>query len=224
MFKTRSTKYELLDGEVEKDDLILNLKELHAINSLLGGYAVSLRALKHVNAAGKVLVDIGSGGGDMLNEIRSFSKKKDLNLALYGVDLKQECTAYATSHLPADLTFITDDYKNVLKHVKKVDILHACLFTHHLTEEQLIDLLKFSKENGFTLIINDLHRHPLAYYSIKLLTRLISKSKLVKHDAPLSVLRGFKKKEWLSMLSKAEINKFTLQWKWAFRHQLIVYG
>jgi hypothetical protein len=45
----------------------------------------------------------------------------------------------------------------------------------------------------------------------------------VKHDAPLSVLRGFKKYEWKAMLAQAEIKQYSLKNKWAFRHQLIIY-
>jgi hypothetical protein len=65
--------------------------------------------------------------------------------------------------------------------------------------------------------INDLHRHWMAYYSIKLLTRLFSKSYLVKNDAPLSVHRGFKKKEWNAIFTEAGIRNFSCKWRWAFR-------
>jgi hypothetical protein len=70
--------------------------------------------------------------------------------------------------------------------------------------------------------INDLHRNPFAYYSISWLTKIFSKSYLVKNDAPLSVLRGFKRKEWKSLLAKSEIWNYSLQWKWAFRWLIIV--
>ena len=69
--------------------------------------------------------------------------------------------------------------------------------------------------------INDLHRHPLAWYSIKGLTSLFSKSYLVKNDAPLSVARGFKKNEWKEILKAAGISNYFLTWKWAFRYLVI---
>jgi hypothetical protein len=76
-----------------------------------------------------------------------------------------------------------------------------------------------SREGFF---INDLHRHPLAYYSIKILTRLFSASYLVKNDAPLSVRRGFTAKEWKVLLESAGISRFRVSWKWAFRHLVVV--
>ena len=70
--------------------------------------------------------------------------------------------------------------------------------------------------------INDLQRHRLAYYAIKLLTQLFSSSYLVKNDAPLSVARGFVKAEWESILDEADVKKYTIQWKWAFRYLVII--
>jgi hypothetical protein len=44
----------------------------------------------------------------------------------------------------------------------------------------------------------------------------------VKNDAPLSVLRGFKKKELEEVLKKAGITDYSIHWKWAFRWLIIV--
>jgi hypothetical protein len=79
-----------------------------------------------------------------------------------------------------------------------------------------------SKNAALGFFINDLHRHAFAYYSIRALTRLFSKSYLVKNDAPLSVLRGFKKKEFISLLNQAGIPNYTIRWRWAFRWLIIV--
>jgi hypothetical protein len=122
------------------------------------------------------------------------------------------------------VTLICDDYRNVFDHLAHADIIHACLFCHHLTEQQMIDLVVFALNHKAILVVNDLERNPLAYYSIKWLTRLFSKSYLVRNDAPLSVLRGFKKTEWLDILQKAGAQKYSVRNKWAFRHEVIVYG
>jgi 2-polyprenyl-3-methyl-5-hydroxy-6-metoxy-1,4-benzoquinol methylase len=224
MFKHRSHTKELLDGDVAEKYLVKNLKELHTINRLLGGYSISINALKHINLQHKNIVDIGSGGGDMLHQIYQYTQKNAIDCNLYGIDLKKVCTTYAAAHLPEALTFITDDYKNASDHIPQIDVLHACLFTHHLTDEQIIELIRFSIQHKTTLIINDLERNPLAYYAIKGLTQLFSKSFLVKNDAPLSVLRGFKKREWLTLLQQAGALNYSVKWKWAFRHLITVYG
>jgi len=84
-------------------------------------------------------------------------------------------------------------------------------------------MLRWMMNNCTTgIFINDLHRHSLAYHSIHFLTKIFSDSYLVKNDAPLSVLRGFTKKDWELILQKAGFNSYSLKWKWAFRWLLII--
>ena len=227
MFKNRSYTKELLDGEdIPKADLYQNLKELNTINDLLGGYNITFNALKKVLSKDKqiTLVDIGSGGGDTLKQIHHWNSKQRFDLKLYGVDLKQTCIDYSVNINNSDITFICDDYKNVLKHIPKVDVMHACLFCHHLNEQEIMTLIEFCNQNKIILIINDLERNAFAYYAIKVLTAIFSKSYLVKNDAPLSVLRGFKTSEWKSILKQSGAKKYSVNYKWAFRHEVIIYG
>jgi 2-polyprenyl-3-methyl-5-hydroxy-6-metoxy-1,4-benzoquinol methylase len=228
MLKYRSTQKELLDADdIPTADLFQNLKELDTINTLLGGYNITFSALKKIIEPRKfyTLIDIGCGGGDTLKHIKKWQTKKHLNLNLVGIDLKPVCIEYANQQNPAqNIHYICDDYRNMFQHVDNIDIIHACLFCHHLTETQLIELIRFALERGITLIINDLERNPIAYYAIKTLTHLFSKSYLVKNDAPLSVARGFKKKEWIAIINKAGATHFSVKNKWAFRHEIIIYG
>ena len=227
MFKTRNHNKELLDGEhIPETDLFLNLKELHAINKWLGGYKISMNAFKKVliHKNEFVILDIGSGGGDFLKEVSKWNLKFKFNLKLYGIDIKQSCINYSVQNNPlANISFICDDYRNAFNHITKVNIIHACLFCHHLNEKELVELILFCTKHKITLIINDLERNRFAYYAIKILTRMFSKSYLVKNDAPLSVLRGFKRSEWNAILKKAGAKIYSLKNKWAFRHQIIVY-
>ena len=83
----------------------------------------------------------------------------------------------------------------------------------------MIQWMYHKSKKGF--FINDLHRHPLAYYSIKWLTKAFSKSYMVKNDAPLSVKRGLLKKEWEAIFYKAGIKNFQIKWQWAFRWLIV---
>jgi hypothetical protein len=118
-----------------------------------------------------------------------------------------------------NVQLVVSDYRLVSFREEKPDIIFSSLFCHHFTNAHLIDMLQWMKANSGTgFFINDLHRHPLAYYSIKTITALFSKSYLVKNDAPLSVLRGFTKQDWLTLLKTAGIRKYSITWKWAFRY------
>ena len=226
-FSKRSTISELMDNfSMSQKDLDTNLLELETINNWLGGYAVSLNGILKLNLPifkEITVADIGCGGGDTLKQIQNWNKKEKYQLKLVGIDLKQTCIDYSNQNNTV-IQFICDDYKTILNYIPKVDIMHACLFCHHLTEAEIIDLIKFCNEKNITLIINDLERNPIAYYAIRFLTQVFSKSYLVKNDAPLSVLRGFKKKEWKDIIKQSLVKNYSINYKWAFRHEVIVYA
>jgi len=74
---------------------------------------------------------------------------------------------------------ITFECTNILSkefESKTFDIAIATLFFHHFSFEELVNILKkLHAQVRIGIVINDLHRHPLAYYSIKLLTRFFFK-------------------------------------------------
>lgn len=226
----RSYKKELLDKEdVSFADIRQNMKELNTINTLLGGHKISIEGIRQI--VGKfetdqpiTICEIGCGGGDNLKAIEKWCSNNLIKVKLIGIDIKAECIEFAQQQNPTlDASWIAADYKNVNFKNEKPGIIFSSLFCHHFIEEDIVNMLQWMKANatrGF--FINDLHRHPLAYYSIRLITGFLSKSYLVKNDAPLSVARGFKKQEWHKLFASAAITGCSIEWKWAFRH-LITY-
>ena len=230
LLKARSYEKEYLDtNHIATKDLYRNLIELDTINNWLGGYNASLNGFSDIlkiNKEATKILDIGFGGGDSIKQLSMFAEKLKLNLFFYGVDLKSDCVKYAEQNLFAILNkqLICDDYRNISKELlNKIDVIHCSLFLHHLTNEEIIELFKFCKTNNCIILVNDLHRHWLAYYSIKFLTALFSKSYLVKNDAPLSVKRGFKKNELISLLQTAGFTDYSVKWSWAFRYKIIAH-
>lgn len=228
LFKFRSNEKEHLDNnDITTKDLYLNLAELDVINKQLGGYNASLKGLEDIlkeNRTVNTILDIGFGGGDSIKQLSKFSLKKDIKLFFYGVDLKSDCVKYAEENLYLinNKKLICSDYRNISADLlKQIDVIHCSLFLHHLTDEEIVSLFKFSKSNQCIILANDLHRHWLAYYSIKLLTALFSKSWLVKNDAAISVKRGFKKNELISLLKEAGFINYSVKWSWAFRYIII---
>jgi SAM-dependent methyltransferase len=222
----RSYKKELLDrDDIPFADIQQNMKELNTINRFLGGHKITIEGIKALiskSQPGKTVTvcEIGCGGGDNLKAIQDYFNNIHTPADFIGIDIKPECIAFAKQQYPQlQADWITADYKQAGLAGMKPDIIFASLFCHHFTEEEIIQMLQWMKENAsLGFFINDLHRHPLAYYSIKWITALFSGSYLVKNDAPLSVARGFKKEEWKMIIHRAGINHFSIQWKWAFRH------
>jgi 2-polyprenyl-3-methyl-5-hydroxy-6-metoxy-1,4-benzoquinol methylase len=106
---------------------------------------------------------------------------------------------------------------------EQVDIVTCTLFTHHFTDSELVGLFcRMQSKARLGIVINDLHRHPLAFHSIRLLTSLFSRSPMVKNDASLSVLRSFSKKDWRNILFQAGITHSHIRWFWAFRWLVLI--
>lgn len=222
----RSYQKEVLDrNDIPFADIKRNMQELNFINTWLGGHDISIRGLKQLiaNKQDVSICEIGCGGGDNIKALHKWCKAKKIDATFIGVDLKQECIDFAKSQLGnIEVKLIASDYRKVLFKTPP-DIIFSSLFCHHFTDEQLVEQLQWMQHScriGF--FINDLQRNSIAYYSIKSLTKLFSSSYLVKHDAPLSVARGFHKNEWSNIFSSAGIGNYLVKWQWAFRY-LIVY-
>lgn len=231
MFHKRSEEKEYLDDfQSEGDDLTQNLRELKFINKWLGGNAVTFSGLKTALNKREItgplqIADLGCGGGDILTLIANWGKRKKIPLELVGIDANAFIIKYATlntSLIPSisyqQLDVFSEDFKK-----QKFDIVNCTLFCHHFDDESLIQLFKQLKSQiRIAVVINDLHRHWFAYYSIKWLTAIFSKSYMVKNDAKLSVLRGFTKKELEVLIKKAGFIDYAIRWKWAFRWEVVL--
>ncbi|HEX2684369.1 MAG TPA: methyltransferase domain-containing protein [Ferruginibacter sp.] len=224
--RNRSYQKELLDqDDIPFTDIRQNMKELNIVNKYLGGHKITiagLQALIKKYPAGKTLCicEIGCGGGDNLKAISDYCSANNIPAHFIGIDIKQECIDYAKQQYPMlDANWTMSDYKLADLDKYKPDIIFSSLFCHHFPEAELVTMLQWMKTNASSgFFINDLQRHPFAYYSIKWITGLFSRSYLVKNDAPLSVARGFVKEEWQQLFNKAGISHFSIKWKWAFRY------
>lgn len=223
-FNTRATEKELLDAEgIPAADLHRNLYELEVINKRLGGHKATFLGLNQLIDDRKRtwrIIDLGCGGGDTLRAIYRWAKKRGIDVELTGVDLLPDAIDYCERHSSGmNIQYIQSDFADVP--TDRFDIAISSLFCHHLYDDVLKGLIAAKLRLANTLIINDLHRHFLAYYSIKWLTFFFSRSYLVKNDAPLSVARGFKRKDLQVLLSASEASSFQVVWSWAFRWVVI---
>ena len=230
-FENRTNGLEIMDDlDVSGGDLHQALHELESINYLLGGNYVTLNGLAQLlekkEWANEIYIaDLGCGSGDILKLMRRLLEKRKISAVLTGIDANPNVVKYAIANTPAvcrihyeELDIFSDEFRN-----RKFDIVTGTLFFHHFTSPQLTAFFNQLKEQVSTgIIINDIHRHWFSYYSIKWLTKFFSRSPMVKHDAPMSVLRAFKRKDLAEILQKAGILTYRIKWCWAFRWQVIV--
>ena len=220
------------DLTLASDDLRRNLDELETINTWLGGYAPVLNALGRLRSrfpSGRPLrlADLGSGGGDTLRQIARWARKKALSVELTGIDANDFMLEYAAAKSGAypEINYRQFDIFSPEFQALPYDVLTCSLFCHHFTDGELVTLLRrWQQQAQVAVVINDLHRHWLAYHSIKWLTRLLGGSYLVQHDAPLSVARAFRRADWVALLQQADITNYELRWRWAFRWQVVIFS
>ena len=225
-FSVRSYEKELLDrDDIPFADIRQNMRELDIINTRLGGHAITIAGFRRLlqDRDSVTVCEIGCGGGDNLSAIARWCAKRNIGVRLIGIDINPDCIQVARSNLSqAGAKLLVSDYRLVQFDDEKPDIIFSSLFCHHFTDEQLVGMLQWMQRNAaLGFFVNDLHRHYLAYYSIKWLTAMFSRSYLVKNDAPLSVRRGFVRKEWLALLRQAGIGHGSVRWKWAFRWLIV---
>jgi SAM-dependent methyltransferase len=228
-FKSRSDLSEIMDSPYIPDKLLhKNLGELDIMNRYIGGHAISLEGIKRLMTnTQKVyhIVDLGCGSGDVLRFIARWARVKQYHVKLTGVDLNPDAIKFLVDQSVEypEITGVTADYEDFLMTSKEIDIVHCGLFCHHLNDTKLLQLFGYLKTcSSQGVVINDLQRNPLAYYSVWFLTRLLNGSALAKHDGPVSVLRAFKRREIEKLIQSAGLKYFTIQWKWAFRYLVII--
>jgi 2-polyprenyl-3-methyl-5-hydroxy-6-metoxy-1,4-benzoquinol methylase len=228
-YKKRSLQKEILDqNDIAFADIALNMKELEFINSKLGGHSITIKGFKELLKEKKEVsvCEIGCGGGDNLSAIFRYSTRHNIDASFTGIDINKDCIAFAKENSKIEnVNYIVSDYNKITFESEKPDIIFSSLFCHHFTDDELVEMMIWMGNNStLGFFINDLHRHPIAYHFIKMATGFFSKSYLVKNDAPISVLRGFKKNEWKQILHKGGIEKFSIKWKWAFRYLIVVFN
>ncbi|WP_392348695.1 methyltransferase domain-containing protein [uncultured Polaribacter sp.] len=227
--KNRTDKEELMDDFSIGGDLLRDtLDKLENINRWLGGNLMTVKALKkvlknHPKEQELTIADIGCGHGDILRDVAKFGRKNGYKMKLIGMDANPTAIAYAnelSTEFP-ELSFKTEDIFSEAFKNRKFDVVLATLFLHHFKEAQLVSFLGNTlKQTKIGIVVNDLHRHKLAYYLFMLLAIFI-KNNMIIEDGLTSVLRGFKRNELVHISNKLKV-KPQISWKWAFRFQWIL--
>ena len=225
----RSTKIEIMDDlDMSGETLINSLDQLANINKWLGGNKTTIDSLKTIlktNPKDKTIsiVDLGCGNGDMLRKVAHFGRKNGYKFDLLGIDANQATIDYAIQ-LSANFPEITYKKEDVLSKefvTHTYDIAMCTLFLHHFEDPIALDFIQTLLKNAkIGVVINDLHRHWLAYYLFKLLTSVVG-NEMTREDGLTSILKAFKRQD-LDQFSKKINFKSTITWRWAFRYQWII--
>ena len=222
---SRSSEMEIMDDFTMRGNIYRDtLDKLEIINRLLGGNKVTIKGLKKLlkdKSKNKIItiIDLGCGNGDILRDIAKFGRNNKYSFKLIGIDANSAAIEYARelSKEYSELDFKTIDIFSEDFKKQSYDVVLCTLFLHHFKNEQLISFLKTTIQKAtIGVVVNDLHRHKLAYYLYKFIG-LFLKNKMVREDGLTSILRAFTKKDLEKISTQIKVD-FSIQWKWAFRY------
>lgn len=233
-FSQRSDETELMDEKnISFDEFHDCLVGLERINHLTLAYRPTLQWLRPWLDRNESLciLDVASGGGDMLRKIASTLATRVAStehVQMIGVDLNpwskksaELLTQSLATHDPIAASAITFTTADIFEFApeRPIDIIISSLFTHHLTHAQIVDFLRWMDSRACKgWFINDLHRHAIPYYFIKIATAVFSRNRLIRNDAAVSVARSFTLADWQRLINEAGLNgRVRIQWFFPFR-------
>lgn len=227
-FRVRSKEKEIIDlGKdfytcQEYED---SLKKLFNINKMMGMFKNTVTLLQQFTS-NSILTDVGCGGGLFLLNLGKYYP----DMRMVGLDISEEAIQLAQKELSewkqkngsTRVEFQLQQQPN-LQMTTEIDIILLNLVCHHLDDEELIlFLIKAHDIARKAIIINDLHRHFVAYWHYKILSPILFHNRLIIQDGLLSIRKSFVRKELDSLMKKANITNYKIKWHFPFWWSVLI--
>ena len=227
MFEQRAAGPELMDGpHFGLQDVVDTFRFIEPVNRWLGGKGTILSFFQRESRAwdraqSYRLLDVGCGSGDIPLALALWGRRNDYRLQIEAIDrhpltvelARRRCQGYPEIVLACRDIFEPDG--------QKYDYVLASMFLHHFPDESIPGVLRsLLAVCSRKVVINDLLRDPLAYSGTWLFTLLTSA--VSRHDARLSVKKGFTLREMDRLLRDNAFHGFRLESHFFYRFLLIV--
>jgi SAM-dependent methyltransferase len=200
-----------MDGPCSYEELRGCLHDIARVNRLTFAYRPTISWMDELIAAhpGRAerlrVVDVGCGYGDMLRRIASWATRRGVRVDLTGVDLNPDAIRAAKEATPAgqQIEWVVGDALAEAA-TGDVDVVVCSLLTHHLTDDQVVPLLRWMERTArYGWFVNDLHRQPVPYHVFRLLAPMLRLHPFVKNDGPVSIRRSFVVEDWSRLCAAA---------------------
>lgn len=201
---------ELMDGNCNYEEFRDCLRSLEQVNRWLLGYRPTLAWLERLPREPHPpvhVLDVGSGGGDLLRQIGGWARRRGIAVQLTGIDLNPYAARAAAEFTPKELgiAWVTGDAL-LYRPEKPVDIVVSSLTAHHLEDEEILALLGWMEATAQVgWLINDLERSAWASRMFGWLAGVLGWHRFVLHDGPVSFRRAFREEDWLGLLAMAKV-------------------
>lgn len=215
------------DPDLEAQRFVGSLVGLRRINAVTGSAGILWRALQRqisqLDRGPVRVLDVASGAGDAAISLWKRARLENMPVEVHGCDINPHAVNFASAaahRASADVRFFQHD---VVKCAfpRGYDFVISSFFLHHLDEEDAQTFLRVAADsvnNG--ILIHDLARgragYLFAYYGV----RLISRSAVIRVDAPRSVEGAFSVEEAHAIGEAAGLHGCRVNPRWPFRFLL----
>lgn len=166
------------------------------------------------------VLDVACGGGDVPIGLQNRARRAGIALQVAGCDISSRTVEFArrsAAERRAPVHFFEHD---VLSDPlpDEYDVIMSSLFLHHLENDTALQMLRsIAKRTQRLVLINDLDRSRLGYALARCVSQLITRSRVVHVDAPLSVRAAFTKEEAADLAESAGLSDARVQRRWPCR-------
>jgi SAM-dependent methyltransferase len=202
---------ELLDTDQgTPEEIDASFQDLGRINRWFGGVHTSAGLLKDVARRTKnrefSVLDVAGARSQVVTSAAKAA----------GATVRVTILDRAASHLPND-NGVAGDALALPFADSSFDVVHSCLFLHHLTEEQTVRFLREAlRVCRRAVLVNDLRRSRLHLAVVRLSAPILF-SRITQNDSVASVMRGFEIDELRALFGNAGASSHCIERSLFFR-------
>lgn len=193
------------DPEIDPAIITRSLRDVARSNTLFGGRSAVLRALDAMlPSLGRsgVLLDVGTGIGDIPAAARRRAAVRGVDLMTVGVDLSPPLVAETRARIGHA---VCADAFTLPFADGSIDVVTCSQVLHHFEGDDVGKLLReMSRVARIGVIVSDLRRSWLAAGLFWLVSFPLGFHAVTRHDGTLSVLRGFTADELRTFVRAAD--------------------
>ena len=200
-------------GDYDAGELAANLRDIRRVNRLLGGTKTVVRYLpglvRGLPADRPItLLDLATGSADIPVAISRWARRNGRRFEITASDSSDDMLTIADAHVAGDpaITLARHDARAVQLPDKAFDLVVCSLSLHHFPPDEAVDVLReMERLARIGLIVNDLRRGHVGFAAAWVASRLTTRNRLTRNDAPLSVRRAYTPSELADLLRRAGI-------------------
>jgi len=219
---TQSFQREILDDhEVSLQELDDSFRDMGFINRYFGGVWLTASSLQPLlpplqKQDAIRLLDLASGAADVPLGLAQRWSKRGYRVEITALDLNPKTVELAqkAARKARGVTKFEAYTADVFSYAYPefddgkpgYDFVTCSLAFHHFGPQmcvQMVELMAQQARRGF--VVNDLERSWFGFFGAKFLSYTLTRQRLTKHDAPLSVLRSFSPAELLAIGQRANL-------------------